>query len=110
MKKTVVVIELPGGNDTDLLNALIEKDDSFIFVTADIAHYQSQPEVWNVVSQAKHVIASEGFDVDHITSELKKIGSIDGILCLVDIRIIEAAEIAEYFSLPFLNYHISSLR
>jgi biotin carboxylase len=103
VKKTVVVIELPGGNDTDLLNALIEKDDSFIFVTADVAHYQSQPEVWNVVSQAKHVIASEGFDVDHITSELKKFDSIDGMLCLVDIRIIEAAEIAESFSLPFLN-------
>lgn len=101
--KTVVVIELPGGNDTDLLNAFIQRNDAFIFVTADIDHYKSQPEVWRVVSQAEEIIVSKNFDVDYITTQLKSRDSIHGIFCLVDIRIIEAADIAEFFFLPFLN-------
>lgn len=99
----IVVIELAGGNDTDLLAALIQRGDEFIFVTADEKHYQSQPEVWGVVSQAREVIVSSPFNVSEIISSLELHEHIQGLMCAVDIRIIEAAEIADHFGLPFLN-------
>ena len=100
---TVVVIELPGGNDTDLLKALIDRGDDFIFVTADAKHYEAQPEVWEFVSKAKQVVISEEFDLEKIIAAISQHKSLDGLMCLVDIRIIEAAEIADHFGLPFLN-------
>ena len=100
---TVVVIEMPGGNDTDLLKALIDRGDEFIFVTADATHYEMQPEVWEFVSKAKQVVISEEFNLEQIIDALSQHKDLDGLMCLVDIRIIEASEIADHFGLPFLN-------
>ena len=41
----LLIIELPGGNDTDILQAAHVRGDSFTFLTADLALYQQQAEV-----------------------------------------------------------------
>jgi biotin carboxylase len=102
----LLIVELPGGNDTDLLQAAKRLGHSFTFLTQDLATYQKLPEVFEWVEQAFEVIESKTFEYDEIerlvdlsNSQLK----IDAILCLLDIRLIEAARLAEKFGLKYLN-------
>ena len=41
----VLVLELAGGNDVDILDAIISRGDAFTFLTSDLASYRSQPAV-----------------------------------------------------------------
>ena len=102
---TLLLIELPGGNDTDVIDALIARGDQFIFVTADQHHYQKHASVWEKVARAMRVIESRHLFVEDV---LQTLGQdrvlVDGVLCLVDIRLVEAAQLAYRLNLPFLDF------
>jgi biotin carboxylase len=102
----LLIIELPGGNDTDILQAAIDRGDSFTFLTADFALYQQQPAVNALLQHAYACINVPSFDMQAVESQVltaHKAKPFDAVLCLLDIRLIETATLAQALGLKYLN-------
>ena len=102
----LLLIELPGGDDTDVIDAILDQGHSFTFLTADLAYYRARPTVIPCLERARNILEVSGFDYAAVeTAVLVEHAqhAIDGVLCLVDIRMIEASRLAQALSLPFLN-------
>ncbi len=94
----LLIIELPGGNDFDLVDAALERGDRFTFLSANLGHYRRQAAVWQRLEQAQHLLEIPDFGFDPVTQAILKVHAqtpIDAVLCLLDIRLIEAACLAE---------------
>jgi len=108
----LLVIELPGGNDTDLLQAALEKKHSFVFCTQNLSVYQKDQEIYKWVLQADKIIESTDFADDIIELAVLKSNSskaFDGLLCLLDIRLVIAAKLANRLGLHYLNIDSAKL-
>ena len=108
----VLVLELAGGNDTDVLEAIIARGDSFTFLTSDIARYQRQTAVAVVLAHAFACIEVSGFVYAEVEAELLSRHAskpFDALLCIVDIRIVDAARLARSLGLRFLNPQTAAL-
>ena len=93
----LLIIELPGGNDVDLLEAARARGDEFTFLSADLAHYRRQPVVWTAVAEAGALLEVPDFDAAEVARQVLAVHArhrVDAVLCLVDIRLVEAARIA----------------
>ena len=102
----LLIIELPGGNDTDILQAAIDRGDSFTLLTADLALYQQQPTVNALLQHAHACINVPSFDMQAVESQVlaaHKAKAFDAVLCLLDIRLIETATLAQALELKYLN-------
>jgi biotin carboxylase len=102
----LLIIEFPGGNDFDIAHAALERGDTFSFLTSDLKHYLAQPEGASLLAQARQRIEVPGFDpeeVMHSVLEAHAEAPIDGVLSLLDIRIVMAARIAHRLSLRHLG-------
>ena len=102
----LLIIELPGGNDTDLLAATLAGGNAFTFLSAQMDHYRRQPEVWAALGAAESCMEVPGFaqaDVEQQVLALHVRRPIDAVLCLIDIRLIEAARIAALLGVRHLN-------
>ncbi len=108
----LLIIELPGGNDTDILQAAIDRGDSFTLLTADLALYQQQPTVNSLLQQAHACINVPSFDMQAVESQViaaHKAKPFDAVLCLLDIRLIETATLAQTLGLKYLNLKSAQL-
>ena len=108
----LLIVELPGGNDTDILEAALRQGHTFSFLTQDIYIYKKQADVYRWVEQALDVITSPSFD--YATVEAAVLQShqklkFDGIIGLLDIRLIETARLAEKLGLRYLNVESAKL-
>jgi len=102
----LLIIELPGGNDTDIIQAAIDRGDSFTFLTADLALYEQQPEVQTLLQHARACIEVPSFDMDEVLARVlaaHKATPFEAVLCLLDIRLIETATLAQHLGLKYLN-------
>jgi biotin carboxylase len=102
----LLIIDLPGGNDTDILAAALAGGHRFSFLTADPAHYRTQHEVAALLAQAEAVIDAESFAMPALIPRLMALhraNRFDAVLCLQDLRIVEAADIARALGLRHLN-------
>ena len=102
----LLIIELPGGNDTDILQAAHDRGDSFTFLTADLALYQQQAEVRPWIERATSCLEVPSFDMQTVQAKVWESHqrlAFDAVLCLLDIRLIEAANIAQMLKLKYLN-------
>ena len=102
----LLVIELPGGNDTDILQAAYERGDAVTLLTADLALYKQQADVRPWVERARTCIEVPGFDFNTVQDKVldcHRECPIEAVLCLLDIRLIEAAQLARVLNLKFLN-------
>lgn len=102
----LLIIELPGGNDIDILQAAIDRADSFTFLTADLALYQQQPDVSAMLQFASSCIEVPNFgmkEVEDLVVAAHQTKPFDAVLCLLDIRLIEAATLARRLGLKYLN-------
>lgn len=102
----LLIIELPGGNDTDLLEAAINRGDSFVFLTADLALYQRQPTVQAFLQHAHACIEVPHFDMPEVSKHVRAAHlahPFEAVLCLLDIRLIETATLAWQLGLSYLN-------
>ncbi|WP_221048514.1 ATP-grasp domain-containing protein [Methylogaea oryzae] len=82
------------------------------FFTADLAHYQRNGSLEAYLSRARAVIEIQPFSYAAFEKSAAAIHGetpFDGILCLIDIRIIEAAALAERLGLRFLNPQTATL-
>jgi len=75
----LLIIELPGGKDYDLVQAALDRGERFTFPSANLGHYREQDAVWTRLVQAQHLL------------EVHAKEPIDAVLCLLDIRLVEAA-------------------
>lgn len=108
----LLVLELPGGNDYDILKAASERGDRFTFLTQDLAHYQALPDVWSWVSKASHHVESREFsylEIERLVEEIHSVDKLDALLCLIDIRLIEASKLAKSLGVRFLNTNSAEL-
>jgi biotin carboxylase len=108
----LLIIELPGGNDTDIIQAAIDRDDSFTFLTADLTLYQQQPAVNALLQQAYACISVPSFDMQTVVSQVLEAHNnkpFDAVLCLLDIRLIETATLAQALGLRYLNLKSAQL-
>ena len=102
----LLIIELPGGNDTDILQAAIRKKHSFVFLTQNLALYQKDPDIYHWVAHAQAVIELPVMDQSFaepavLQSHAEK--PFDALLCLLDIRLVMAAKLARRLGLRYLN-------
>jgi biotin carboxylase len=102
----LLIIEFPGGNDFDIAHASVERGDTFSFLTSDLKHYLAQPEGASLLARATQRIEVPGFDpeeVMHAVLEAHADAPIDGVLSLLDIRLVMAARIAHRLGLRHLG-------
>ena len=108
----LLIVELPGGNDSDIIQAALERGDSFTFLTADLAMYQQQPAVNALLQHAHACINVSSFDMQAVESHVlaaHKAKPFDAVLCLLDIRLIETATLAQVLGLKYLNLKSAQL-
>jgi biotin carboxylase len=108
----LLIIELPGGNDTDILETASKLGHSFVFLTQDIWTYKKKEHVEKWISKATQVIQSPSFDYSIIESEVLQSHArqaFDAVLCLIDIRLIEASKLANRLNLRYINEGSASL-
>jgi biotin carboxylase len=108
----LLIIELPGGNDSDIIQAAIRRCDSFTFLTADLAFYEQQPAVNALLQHAHTCIDVPGFDMHEVQARVSAAHlttPFEAVLCLLDIRVIEAATLAQGLGLKYLNLKSAQL-
>jgi predicted ATP-grasp superfamily ATP-dependent carboligase len=102
----LLIVDLPGGNDTDIVQAAVARGDTFTFLTSDYSLYAQQPEVLDWVKLAAQLIEVPGFAYAEVASKVLHRHHqcpIDAVLCLLDIRLIDSAKLASELKLPHLN-------
>ena len=108
----LLIVELPGGNDTDILVAAIHQGHTFSFLTQDIFVYKKQADVYRWVEKALDIITSPSFDYAIVEAEVLRLHQkfkFDAIICLLDIRLIETAKLAKKLGLRYLNVESAKL-
>lgn len=63
----LLIVELPGGNDTDIVKAALERGDEFSFLTSDLEHYRRQPAVHACLEGARATIEVPSFELGEDT-------------------------------------------
>ena len=63
----LLIIELPGGNDFDLVQAAVDRGDRFTFLTSDLHHYQTQNAAWALLEQAQQLLEIPDFAFDPVS-------------------------------------------
>ena len=102
----LLIVELPGGNDTDLVRAALARGDRCTLLCADLALYRRQAAVWRTLAAACEFIEVPGFAYDEVQARVLALHAllpVDAVLCLIDIRLTEAARLAQRLGLRFLN-------
>ena len=108
----LLIVELPGGNDVDILQAARERGDEFSFLSSDLAHYLRQPLVRAELCHALEQIEVPGFDYAEVEQSVLEVHArrpIAAVLCLIDIRLIVAARLAQRLGLRHLNPESATL-
>jgi len=101
----LLIIELPGGNDADIVQAACARGDSFVFLSSDLGLYRRQAGIAGLLAQALDCLEVPGFgydDVEHAVLAAHAARRFDAVLCLLDIRLVDAACLAERLGLRHL--------
>jgi len=108
----VLIVDLPGGNDSDIVQAALERGDTFTFLTSDISLYAAQADVQVWLDQAEQVIEVPGFAYAEVEARVLRshqVQPIEAVLCLLDIRLVESAKLSSALKLPHLNVQSAQL-
>jgi biotin carboxylase len=108
----LLIIDLPGGNDADIIEAAIARGDEFTFLSSQLALYRRQPQVWALLAAARELIEVPGFADAEVDARVRAAHArcrIDAVLCLIDIRLIEAARLAQQLGTRYLNLASATL-
>ena len=103
----ILLLDVPGGNDFSVLDDAVRDGHEVTFYTSDLAHYHRQGEITELaLTLAREIIEIRPFDYptfEHSALEVHRENPFDAILCLIDIRLVEASRLAEKLGLRFLN-------
>lgn len=103
----LLLLEVPGGNDFAILEDAVAAGHAVTFVTGDLARYQSQGEATRAaLALAREIIEVAPFSYPQLEQAALALHArlaVDAILCLIDIRLVEASDLAARLRLRFLN-------
>lgn len=108
----LLMIEAPGGNDFDLFEAALAQGHQISFFTADLDYYQNNGCLAAHLDKARQVVEIQPFDYPQLEQravEIHEQQPFAAIFCLIDIRMIEAARLAERLQLRFLNLQSATI-
>ena len=103
----ILLIDVPGGNDFTVLEDALAVGHEVTFFTSDLSHYERQGEVsGRHLRSARKIVEIRPFRFDQFEEQILAIHAqapFDAVICLIDIRQIEASRIAERLGLRYLN-------
>lgn len=102
----LLLIEVPGGNDFDILEVAHAQGHQVSFFTADKNHYVQNGTLTAYLQKVERIVEITHFDYEVLEKSVLEIHQkqpFEAILCLIDIRIVEASQLAERLQLPFVN-------
>jgi biotin carboxylase len=109
----LLLLEVPGGNDFTVLEDAVALGHAVTFVTGDLGQYERQGETTRAaLAQAREVLEVAPFDYEALERRALAVHAehpFDAVLCILDIRIIEAARLARRLGLRFLNPETAKL-
>ena len=108
----ILIIDLPGGNDTDILKAAQNRGDEVSFLTSDLDLYLSQQTVKSYLDEAYSLIEVKDFVFETLLAKvlaIHQIHPIEAVLCLIEIRLLEASKLATVLGLEYLNLNSAVL-
>ena len=100
----LLVIDLPGGNDGDVLAAALALGHRYTLATADPAHYRRQSDLAPLLARAEAILPMPADGAQWIVPD-----HFDAVLCLQDLRLVDAARIARKLGLAFLSPDVAQL-
>lgn len=103
----LLVIDLPGGNDGDVLVAAKRLGHRVTLAGADPDHYRAQPGLAPLLAGLEGIIAlpRDGADwPDRLSGQ-----GFDAVLCLQDLRLVEAAHVARALGLRHVSPECAAL-
>ena len=107
----LLILDLPGGNDGDILEAARAAGHRFTLLTADAGHYAAQPALAPLLAQGC-VAQVAGFALEDVLAWARGAHASDpfeAVLCLQDLRLVEAAHVAAALGLRHLNPQTAAL-
>lgn len=109
----LLLIDVPGGNDFTVLEDALALGHQVSFFTSDLDHYRRQGgAVTDLLARTRVAVEIPGFSYEGFERQvlaLHKALPFAAVLCLIDIRIIEASCIARALDLPFLAPAVARL-
>jgi hypothetical protein len=108
----LLIIDLPDGNDTDLLQAAIARGDRYTFVSADLAAYHCQPAVQSLLDCARATIEVPGLVAATLAQRVMAIHAshpFDAVLCSPGSHRAHIAMLAQRLNGVFLNPETAAL-
>ncbi len=102
----LLIIELPDGNDTDLVQAAIARGDRYTFVSGDLAPYRRQPAVLALLDRARACVEVPGLDADELARRVLALHAslpFDALLCGPGAHLAATAQLAQDLGCAFLN-------
>jgi biotin carboxylase len=107
----LLIIDLPGGNDGDVLSAVIALGHRFTLATADPPHYRAQADLGPLLLHAETVLSlpADGAQWDAVLAAAHDADPFDAVLCLQDLRLVEAARVARTLSLAHVSPQAATL-
>ena len=103
----ILLFDVPGGNDFTVMDDAIELGHEVTFCTNDRDHYRRQGAATEAaLSRCREILETPAHASAVLEQQLIERHTqqpFSALLCLIDIRIIEASRIARRLGLPFLN-------
>lgn len=103
----LLLLEVPGGNDFTVLEDAVALGHQVTFVTGDLAQYRAQGETAGAsLALARQVVEVSPFDYAALERTALAIHAecpFEAVLCILDIRMVEASLLARRLGLRFLN-------
>ena len=103
----LLLLDVPGGNDFTVLEDAVNFGHEVTFYTSDLSLYNKQGDsAIEFLKLAREVIETTPDDYEALELKIMELHSrkpIDAVICLIDIRIIEASLLSQKLGLRFLN-------
>lgn len=102
----LLIIDLPGGNDTDILRAANTRGDTVTFLTSDLDLYLKQAPIRPYLDAAYKLIEVKDFAFESVLANVLSVhqsNPIEAVICLIEIRLIEASKLATVLGTQYLN-------
>jgi biotin carboxylase len=103
----LLLLEVPGGNDFTVLEDAVAMGHQVTFFTGDLTQYQKQGDTTQAcLALTREIVEVRPFDYAALERDALAVHAqlpFDAILCILDIRMIEASLLAEKLGLRFLN-------
>lgn len=103
----LLLLDVPGGNDFTVLEDAVACGHEVTFFTSDLGHYLGQGEITEAaLALAREVIEVAPFSyeaLEHRALALHGETPFDALICMIDIRLVEASRLAARLGLRFLN-------